>query len=179
MNIKQRIIDIFGEKTLARSAIRFDDGPSVFEQILGSGKYKSVLEIGTYKGISAACMAQYCDRVATIDLYDGRLEQLGDDFDRQTLWDTLNLDNITLHLIRNDTEKKALISTLDFDFAFVDGAHDESVKTDFEMVRHCGAVLFHDYNKDGPEKQRHVYNLVESLPKHQVQIMGIFALWTV
>jgi hypothetical protein len=35
---------------------------------------------------------------------------------------------------------------LDFNFALIDGWHEYfSVKKDFEMVKFCGRVLFHDY----------------------------------
>ena len=34
-----------------------------------------------------------------------------------------------------------------FDFAFIDGSHKyDDVKFDFECVKRCGRVLFHDYD---------------------------------
>ena len=67
---------------------------------------------------------------------------------------------------------------LDFQFAFIDGAHDETVARDFEWTKRCGRVLFHDYDRRGVAVQDHVYNFVNTLPKEQVQVHDIFALWS-
>ncbi len=148
------------------------DGAGVIERLLRRGKYRHVLEIGTYRGFTAAFMSQFCERVTTIDLKYGRMERYNDTFDRAALWANLGTDNIDLHLVENDDEKAALIAGLDFDFAFIDGDHDRP-KADFELVKHCGAVLFHDYDGDNA-----VTRLVDALPHSEVEIRDIFALWT-
>lgn len=160
-------------KFLRRSTLSVRNGAGVLERILGGGKYRKVLEIGTFRGVNAAYMAQFCDRVTTIDLLDGQLERWGTPFDRRAFWASLGVSNIDLHLVADDAEKSALIKTLDFDFAFIDGDHSgHAPRRDFEMVKHCGAVLFHDYG--GPNG---VTPFVDSLPKDQVEIMDIFAFW--
>ena len=169
-SVRERIVALHGETCLRRSALRIRDGAGAFEWAMKGRGYRTALEIGTYRGASAAEMAQFCDRVITIDLKHG---QLTIDFDRHAFWRSLGVENIDLHLVADDREKAALIAGLDFQFAFVDGAHDERVNADFAMVRRCGNVLFHDYEPGG-----HVARLVDGLPAHEVQTRDIFALWS-
>lgn len=182
-SIRERVIELHGESALRRSAMNIRGGAGVFERVLSGKGYRTVLEIGTYRGVSSAEIAQYCERVVTIDLHQGRLEQLGENFDRYEFWKSLGIDNIDLRLIHGDREKKRLIDSLDFDFAFVDGAHDESVRNDFELVKRCGRVLFHDAddNRLRPGKEHHsnhVFDFLATLPKEQLEFIDIFALWT-
>ncbi len=46
------------------------------------------------------------------------------------------------------------------------------------MVKKCGRVLFHDYEPNYKPGHGHVFRLVDGLPKEEVQINDIFALWT-
>lgn len=175
--IHEQIIELYGRDILRKSAINIRDGAGVFERVLGGRDYKTVLEIGTYRGVAAAEMAQYCDRVITIDLKHGKLQQAGETFDRAKFWRSLAIDNIDFYEVENDAEKAHLVSRLEFDFAFIDGAHDETIKNDFELVSRCGHVLFHDYDDRGQPALNHVFDFVNSLPRHQVEILDIFALW--
>lgn len=176
MNIGEVIKQQYGGSFLRKSALSIREGAGVFEKLLGGGQYRTVLEIGTYRGVSAAAMAQYCERVITIDLKHGKLEANGDEFDRIAFWESLGVSNIYLRLVADDCEKAAFINALKFDFAFVDGAHDETVANDFALVKKCGAVLFHDYYKrEG--KPSYVYDFVNSLPKQEVTVLDIFAFW--
>ena len=172
------IVEKYGAHYLRRSALSIRDGAGVFEKVLSGKGYRTALEIGTYRGVSAAEISRYVDRVVTIDLKHGRQEQLGERYDRQAFWRSLGIDNIELHLIADDAEKAELVSRLEFDFAFVDGAHDETVADDFALVKRCGNVLFHDYDSRGSKEKDYVYDFVNTLPKHQVQVLDIFALWT-
>lgn len=177
MTIKQKIIDIYGAGYLRRSAINIEGGEAAFAWALEGKGYENVLEIGTYRGVSAAVMAQYCEQVITIDLVHGRREQLNETFKVGEFWQSLGIDNIHHIRVIDEYEKARMIDGADFDFAFVDGAHDETVWDDFQMVKRCGRVLFHDYNDDGDPAHAHVLDLVRSLPPEEVQTMGIFALW--
>lgn len=176
-SMRQRIVDLYGDKVLRKSALNIRDGAGVFKWAMSGKGYRTVLEIGTYRGVSAAEMSQFCDRVITIDLNQGKIERSGERHDRCEFWKSLGISNVELHLVANDKEKAALIKTLDFDFAFVDGAHDETVNLDFSLVKRCGNVLFHDYEPNHKPGHGHVFNLVNSLPKDQVQTKDIFALW--
>ena len=175
MSIKEFVLSQHGTGGLRRSAVSLRDGEDIFRHFLEGNGYKTVLEIGTYKGVSAACMAQYVDRVITIDLAQGQLEETGDPFDRWGLWKAAGVaDKIELYLVNDDKGKAELIKTLDFDFAFIDGAHDATVRDDFRMVRHCGSVLFHDY-AETPGKPNYVKRFVDTLGP--VEVKDIFAFW--
>lgn len=176
--IRDRIVKLHGAKVLRRSALNIRGGAHVFERVLSGRGYRTAVEIGTYRGCAAAEMAQYVERVVTFDLYSGKLEAMGEKFDRKRFWRSLGIANIELRLVNNDTEKAAMLKDMEFDFAFIDGAHDSSVASDFAMVKKCGRVLFHDYDPRGRPEQDHAYDFVNSLPKAQIQVIDIFALWT-
>lgn len=173
-DFRERAEAFGGRGFLKRSAIRAEAGEGVFDRILGAGQYRRAVEIGTYRGATAAYMAQFCDRVTTIDLLDGQNERLGSPIDRKAFWDWMGVaDKIDLHLVTDESQKAALVRSLDFDFAFIDGDHlGQAPARDFALVKECGAVLFHDYGgKNG------VTHLIHRLPPHQVERIDIFAFW--
>lgn len=175
--MRKRIVDLFGQHALKRSILSIREGGGVMEHFLSGKGVRTALEIGTYRGVGAAEISQFVDRVITIDLHHGRLEQLGESWNRQHFWSALGITNIDLRLVRDDAEKAALIRSLEFDFAFVDGAHDQRVRDDFELVRRCGKVLFHDVDRRGKPEKDYVYDFVMSLPREQLEFRDIFALW--
>ncbi len=177
MTIQRKIIDAHGETYLRKSALRADDGESVFEWALKDKGYGTVLEIGTYRGASAAAMAQYCREVITVDLLHGKREANGETFDRYQFWESLGIQNILLFLVEDDVDKAEKLAALTFDFAFIDGDHGDGVARDFQLVRHCGRVLFHDYCDDERPEHRYVRDIVKSLPADEVSFNGMFALW--
>ncbi len=183
MTYGDRIKELYGDTFLRKSVLSIRDGAGVFEKFLAGKGYKTILEIGTYRGVSAAELSRYCDKVITIDLAFGKIEQNGGAFDRYELWNKLGISNIDLCLVVDDAEKAALIESVEFDFAFIDGAHDETVKNDFELVKHCGNVLFHDADDNrlrdkNPQAPNHVNDFIRTLPESEVEFMDIFALWT-
>ncbi len=173
---KARLLDLGYQNLFKRSALNIRDGAGVLEKVLGTGLYRTVLEIGTYKGVSAAYIAGFCEHVITIDLHHGRLEQVKEPWDRELFWEEVGADNITLKLVEDNIEKKRYVDTLDFDMAFIDGGKND-IEFDFNLVKRCGTVLFHDYDhRDGIDVNS-VYDFVNSLPKEEVTVMDIFALW--
>ncbi len=176
--IRDRIVELHGPKVLRKSALNIRGGAGVFERLLAGKGYHTALEIGTYKGVAAAEMAQYVERVVTIDLQHGRLEAHREKWDRAAFWRSLGIDSIELRLVRDDAHKALVVAGERFDFAFIDGAHDETVRNDFALVKRCGHVLFHDYDPRGRPELDHVYSFVNTLPKEQVEVLDIFALWT-
>lgn len=176
--MREKIVALYGEDMLAKSVLSIRGGGGVLPEILGGGKYRTALEIGTYRGVGAAELSQYCERVITIDLKRGKLEYLREKHDRHAFWASLGIGNIDLRLIENDAEKAELVRGLEFDFALVDGAHDPTVRNDFELVKRCGTVLFHDYDDRGARHLNYVFDFVNTLPKEQLRVMDIFALWT-
>jgi len=175
--IRERIKALHGAKVLKRSAISIRGGAHVFERLLSGKGYRTALEIGTYRGCAAAEMAQYVERVITIDLRHGKLEQMGEVFDRRAFWDSLGVRNVEFHAVSGDFQKALLVEKLDFDFAFIDGAHDATIRKDFELVKRCGRVLFHDYDRRGDPAKDYAYDFVNTLPREQIEIMDIFAMW--
>jgi predicted O-methyltransferase YrrM len=96
-----------------------------------------VVEIGTFCGATAAYMAQFADKVHTFDIRNL--------YDKHT-WEKLSLaDKIEFHHVKNCEETAKILSDLDFDFAFIDDDHlDNTLRKNFDMVKKCGRVLFHD-----------------------------------
>ena len=181
--IRERIVELYGTKILRKSALNIRCGAGVFERVM-AGQVHTALEIGTYRGVAAAEMAQYCAHVVTIDLEYGKIEQNGETFDRKEFWKSLGVQNITFIPVRGDAHKKTVVDALAFDFAFIDGGHGaKSVRTDFDLVKRCGRVLFHDADDNRlrdhkPHASNDVYEFVATLPREQVQFIDIFALWT-
>lgn len=179
MTLAALIETLHGKGTFRRSAARLPGGVETFARVLDGKGIRTALEIGTYRGVSAAVMAQYVDRVITIDLRHGRLERDGVTLDRLAFWHSLGLRNIEYLPVADDMDKARQIAGLQFDFAFIDGAHNaDSVRNDFAMVKHCGRVLFHDYDDSGRQGLDFVYTFVNTLPARQVEIMDGFAMWT-
>jgi predicted O-methyltransferase YrrM len=182
MTMRERIIAAYDQHVLRRSvlSIRGDVGEAVFREAMQGKGYQYAVEIGTYRGVGAAVMSQFCEVVLTFDLKHGRMEQLGETWDRHAFWTRLGVqDRIALRLVDDDKMKAAMINAVEFDFAFIDGAHDAaSVARDFDLVKRCGRVLFHDYDRRGIPDKDHVCDFVDALPKDQVKKMDIFALWT-
>lgn len=168
--------DAFGvPRLLKRSVLAFSTGGAILERTLRGQGYRTVLEIGTYRGVSTAYIAQMCERVITVDLYTGQLEREGEVFDRRAFWSHMGVEEkITQVRVSGDAEKAQLLSGRQFDFAFIDGGL-VNVASDFALVKRCGAVLFHDY--DTTKDRRIVFDLVNSLPPSEVEIMDNFALW--
>jgi len=101
-------------------------------------KINTVVEIGTYRGMSAAYIADFAEKVHTFDIVDYP--------EKYKMWDDLGVaDKIIFHLIKGESDIKEILEIIDFDFAFIDGNHSyENVKADFKLVKRCGRVLFHD-----------------------------------
>jgi len=111
---------------------------------------KRVLEIGTYCGLSAICMAQTAKSVVSIDPHDGRqtpmpkdtYQECNDNLEKYGVADKVTLHRATSVDILEDGEK--------FDLIFVDGAHDiVNVRNDIAQASSVlddrGLLVFHDY----------------------------------
>jgi SAM-dependent methyltransferase len=154
------------------SALSVAGNEQIFIESLSTKSVKTVLEIGTHYGVTAAFFAELGYNVITIDIE--RSDMAVD------LWKRLNLsDKITYHIVDNNNEKVKVIDKSNFDFVFIDGDHRSGqVKIDFDAVRKCGNVLFHDY-VHGYAGFEGTAEVVDSLPIKQIKVMGDFALWQI
>lgn len=177
--IAQDLLRNFGRMGLHRSILKERTGDeTIFRNFLLGANPKNIVEIGTASGVSALIEADYA-HVCTIDvvLFPTAL----------TIWYKYKrLDDIDYYIVNSEDDKSKLIKSLDFDFAFIDGCHEyDFVKLDFECVKRCGQVLFHDYFAPGSEfdsghwgkVKNGVKDFVDSLPKEEVDVIKPFALW--
>lgn len=112
---------------------------------------KRVLEIGSYCGCSTICLAQSAKAVVAVDYFDGR--GTGSPGDTLVAFKA-NVERygVASKITTAHPQDDSLLDEPNqFDFAFVDGAHDyESVKRDIGRVlvvlRPGGLIAFHDYH---------------------------------
>ena len=121
------------------------------------------VEIGTCNGLTAIVLSRYFSHVVSYDIVPS-------DF-KHEIAEFCCVKNITFVDCKGNEEKSALIESLTFDAAYVDGDHARDTKSDFDLVKRCGRVLFHEYWPAQPA----VVNLVNGLSN--VIKSGKFALW--
>ncbi len=177
--MRDRIIAQWGPHVLKKSIISIRGGAGVLPAVLEGKGVRNALEIGTYRGVGAAELSQYVDHVYTVDLRRGKLESNGEKWDREAFWRGLGIENITQVIVDDDVQKAAFIASLTFDFALIDGNHHDpaAIAADFDLVKRCGHVLFHDADRSGLPRKDHVIDFIESLPKAEVTYRDIFAEW--
>lgn len=161
------VMEKFGRTAFGRSSacMEFE---AFLKRINAGGEH--CLEIGTMHGITAIVLAQYFKQVSCVSVDVDPRALLKHD-----ICHYLGIKNITFYDVRNNEEKKRVIDTLSFDFCYQDGDHHSDTYTDFELVKRCGRVLFHEYWPIQPP----VWNLVNRLPKDEVTkaYFDCFAYW--
>lgn len=187
----KRVLHRFGQTAFARSSAcmefeaflirclgNTDDPESEYHLLCGEevgerlreAKRSTCLEIGTYHGISAVVLSQYFERVVCVSV-DHRPRKLM----KRNIVDFLGITNIEFHDVNTNAEKAAIVNALDFDFCYSDGDHVNDTRSDFELVKRCGRVLFHEYWCLMPP----CWNLVNSLPQEEIirATYDCFAYW--
>ena len=172
----QRAYEEFGKHIVRGTALMMpaEEGERyVVEELFRSILEKQsgvAIEIGTFRGVTTAMLAHYFDKVYTIDLIENAISA--------EVWKFFGiLPKIKSYVVADDEAKQHFINSLDFDFAFIDGDHTyEGVALDFELVRKCGKVVFHDYAVSADCKG--VTDFVNELPTEEVIIKRPFAIWT-
>lgn len=123
----------------------------------------AAIEIGTMQGLGTAAMTQGAKKVYTFDVNLRNAEHV---------WNLLGVRDKICMFVGNNSEAiwqeihnrlivpRNLKTTGDiFNFAFIDGNHLlEAVRYDFEMVKFCGRVLFHD-----TENHKRIGNFVKGI----------------
>ena len=167
----------YGYNHIHRSVISSEEQENLFRYFMKGKEIGTAVETGTYNGTTTALLAHYADKIVTIDKKNY--------VDKFPFWmDYQVYDKIRSYIIDDDDDKDELLKGLGFDFAFVDGDHSEKgVRADFELVKKCGRVLFHDYYEQGSKydygsaKSQGICKVVDELPKDEVTIARPFAYW--
>lgn len=149
------------KRLTGKSAINQEEFRDFFKDI----KIKTVVEIGTFKGASTAYMKQFCSKVFTFDIEDYP--------QKYKLWEDLSISKrIFYYTIENRKDIKAILDKIKWDFAFIDGSHTwEDARQDFDLVKKCGKVLFHDVNKKAFKGVRRFVDEIKA------EIIGPIAYW--
>ena len=167
----------YGYNHTHRSAISSATQEDMIRYFLRGKKINCAVEIGTYNGTTTALLAYYADKVVTIDKKNY--------IDKYPFWMDYGVhDKIEAYVVVDDNDKAELLAAIDFDFAFIDGDHSErGVRADFECVKKCGRVLFHDYYEEGSKydegtaKRQGIVTVVNELPPGELTIARPFAYW--
>jgi predicted O-methyltransferase YrrM len=103
--------------------------------------YSDMVEIGTWRGVSALVFASWGIKVHTFDIIEQE--------HCKPLWELFEVE-VDQHICIDRKDISGWMDIVPFDFAFIDAVHDyDNVKADFEMVKRCGRVIFHDYDEVG------------------------------
>lgn len=151
----------FGPRVFRRSSIFHG-----LEYFLRQNEIRGKLcyEVGTWNGLTAAVLSEFFDEVVTVDIAHNP--------EKHQILDYLGIKNVRCIDIEGNQEKS--LKGLKIDCAFLDGNHAEDTESDFDLVKHCGRVIFHEVW----EFQSPVWGLVHSLPQDEVTYGGMcFALW--
>lgn len=160
------IFERFGKRAFGRSSA-CSEFESFLQMICARGKGGSsnggyglgevCLEIGTFHGITAVILSQFFSRVVCVSVDDMPVM-------KKEIIDYLGIKNISFYDAKDNDDKERFVRALSFDFCYQDGDHTHDTRSDFELVRRCGRVLFHEYWP----LQAPVWNLVNSLPQEEV-----------
>jgi len=158
---------------------------------------KTIVEIGTYRGITAAVLASMADKVYTFDAVYQPATQI--------VWQLFNVskkidyrivgiykkdiplievtkairNEINIFTIINDminqveTDKQIAkeLENIKFDFAYIDARHYyDSAKRDFKLVKKCGRVMFDDCGPTYPGMQKFIKEI-------NGKFIGEFGYW--
>lgn len=126
-------------------------------------KGRHCYEIGSFRGMTAVVLSRYFERVTSIDIINDPM--------KYEVVNHLGITNITF--VRGLSAN--LVLPEDCDAAYVDGNH-VNIEEDFETVRGCGKVLFHEYWPTNTP----VWEFINGLRKsgEEISVFRNFALWT-
>jgi len=140
----------------------------------------NIIEIGSHRGVSACILADY-GQVTTFDIDDEPLfDQVVHHFRKDTRIRRRLIPTTSDHrwerARQGDAHLSELLPAMKFDLAFVDGNHDlDSVQANYEAVKHCGCVIFHDYELTA-HRDRTV-EFVDNLRDGRTTKLSPFAMW--
>ncbi|HDZ13369.1 hypothetical protein LCGC14_0643810 [marine sediment metagenome] len=174
----EKVAEQFGKRCMRGTAVRFCgrnrtiNCEPFLRRVFNRSAPQRAVEIGTLYGVTTALLAHYSESVVTIDIaYQQTASYLWGYFGVQP--------KIKYVIVKNDEDKKLFCDELfdeyGFDFAFIDAQHTfDGVRFDFECVKRCGRVLFHDY---GLTNHTGVTEFIDTLPQNETTKMKPFAYW--
>lgn len=121
------------------------DGPLLIDVLEERNQFfDCVLEIGTARGMSALILAHWANTVYTIDIYKSAWIP--------EIFIEAGVEGRVIPITVTGNEEKAeVVSRLTFDMANIDANHSRAgVQVDFDLTKHCGLLLFHDYPQAYP-----------------------------
>lgn len=123
-------------------------------------------EIGSWNGLTALVLSRHFRKVVSVDIAHNDV--------KWKIAKHVGVTNVEFVDIADNPEKAQVALRTKFDFAFIDGNHADDTQGDFDLVKRCGRVMFHEVWRH----QQPVWNLVKSLPESEVTYGGVcFALW--
>jgi len=156
---------------MASAAVQHDDFLRQFLDKL-EPKPEVAIEIGTFNGLGTVTLASVSKIVYTFDVAYRNAEFIWDLFDVRK-----KISSCVAPQWQIDFTIEELVyywkSKLNFNFAFIDGEHSQkAVEHDFELVKFCKRVLFHDIQGTGVGKF-----VKEELGLKAIDTRGIFGYW--
>jgi hypothetical protein len=172
--IQNKLIEKFGDKINHMSCVYISDGENSLRHFLNGKKFKTIIEIGTYQGVSTAILSEYAEKVHAIDIVDLPL--------RKDIFKYLGVNNVEFHKCKIDfLDKKKMVQKImkeeQVDLVFIDGDHwGDAIKQEFEMVKSIPNILIHDYEEAFPV----VYDFCNNLPKkgYNIESKNLFCMIT-
>lgn len=161
-------------------SILYNDGEQVVRSLLSHlfltnglpGRGLRFIECGTCHGVSASLFSQF-GRVDTVDVelsnsFTYVVRATGGDFEHIRRFACPEREGRILLLDH--------LTSLPFDLGFEDASHDlEDIVDNFEYLKRCGLVLFHDYDDSQPDVTCFLDSLVSA--GDLVKKVGTFGIW--
>lgn len=158
-----KVMQRFGVEVFRRSSIFHG-----LDEFLSANNVrgKVCFEIGSWNGLTAVVLSRYFERVVSVDIVHNEL--------KHEIVKHLGIKTIRFLDIEDNKDKAKVAKQWGFDFAYLDGDHAADTEDDWDLVKDCGRVLFHECWRQQPP----VWDLVMGLPKKQVVMNGDgLALW--
>lgn len=180
------IVEKHGKSAIRRSIMSLRNGDAIIRKAFSNRGIKRIVEIGTFRGVTTAFMAkEFNCEIYTIDKRIGQVEEMLDEckVTREQIWETVGVtDKIKSFTITNNNEKWHIINSInwEFDAAFIDG-HEDDTLNDFNLLRRCGLILFHDVGGSRPAISRVIKELEKSGKIYYISNdttdADLFAIW--
>ncbi len=157
------VYELFGGNVFRRSSVFHG-----LEKFLADNNIrgKRCFEVGTWNGLTAVLLSQRFEEVVTVDIAHNAA--------KHEILKCLGIKNVRCVDIGMNSDKADVLRGLTFDCAYLDGNHAEDTEQDFDLVKHCGRVIFHECWPF----QEPVWRTVNALPQNQVTYGGsCFAYW--